>query len=256
MKHDTPKRFLESHLPAKSKFPRGTKALTKTDDGGEVPQVIGMRKTHRLSKKSDHRYHDVHTAVLRRFLMDKKGQPWDQVYSEICAEADARSYTGHQLRQYLDYLVEQNCSIREDGQVVDERGHEVARFGGHAFYVHPETRTLEHIEKRRYHRPKPVQTVFEMDGTFYHQHDGTWYRVTMELVPYVKHVNGYWHYDFYSLRYRSDAFGISVGFPYFSQNAWVQRYGKSPEGKPWYCVKKESANHREIAKLKKKHNLS
>jgi hypothetical protein len=221
------------------------------EDGQNVYNPHGMRSVHHYTiKYEDRGYLGTDSAVLHRFLQSRTGRPWDQVYSEICKEADDRSFEGHHLREYLDYDVEQHCTIDKDGEVLDQRGLHVARFWGE-FYVHPETKTLEYTEKKRYQRQETPRTVFDMDGKCYHEHKGIWYRVEMEEVPGrpAKRLE-YWP-SWITDAFLSNDFGFSIYF-YAVANMLRDKYGLSPNGKCWYCTKKQSANSREIAKLKKK----
>lgn len=261
MRQDMPKRFLKGSRRTKGRFPRGTKKLTRTDDGESV-QVMGMKRVHRFANKFGQPELELDFAVMRRFLMRRRGQPWDKVYSEICTQADGRSFEGSQFREWL--LIEQNCYFDEDGKLVNDKGMELRHWTGHVFYVHPETKTLEYIDKRfPAHRWDDMpQKVFEMDGVLYHQHKGLWYRVKMEVVP----ITNKWGHPCpdYDHAIWVDAFG-SYGL--ISPHVWDYRraspmhilwnkYGLSPSRRGWYCVEKQSANKKEIARLKKKHNLN
>jgi hypothetical protein len=51
------------------------------------------------------RYLGDRLAPLHRWLAKQVGRPWDDVYSEICQVADARSLRGYHLRQHVrDYV--------------------------------------------------------------------------------------------------------------------------------------------------------
>lgn len=248
MRHDMPKRFLKHGRTVKGRFPRHAKKFNiKDEDGQELSSPRGMKKVHRLTNKWDYTgYLGTDFAVMHRFLQSRKGQPWDKVFSEICAEADDRSFEGHHLREYIP--VEMNCSIDEDGIVRDEHGHQVG-YHWDEFYVHPETKTLEHIPKQgKRYQYKPPHTVFEMDGKLYHEHKGLWYRVEMAEIP--KKTNSHW--DLMWPVNMKDAF-IELGYStyYHIQGKLTTEYGLSPDKNTWYCVKKESANSKEISKLKK-----
>lgn len=247
MRKDMAKRFLKHGKHSKGRFPRNCKNLSMIDeDGQNVYSPHGMRSVHHYTVKYEDRgYLGTDSAILHRFLQSRKGRPWNQVYSEICKEADDRSFKGYHLREYLDYEVEQNCIIDKDGEVLDQRGLHISRFRG--FYVHPETGNLEYIEKKRWRIPEIPHTVFEMNGRFYHEHEGIWYRVDMEEVPSPAKHHDYWP------SWITDTF---IGFEfaiyfYAVANILRDKYGLSPNGKCWYCTKKQSANSREIAKLKK-----
>jgi hypothetical protein len=236
------RRFIKHGKRSKPPRIRHTKRMTEKDeDGQELNNPHGMKKAHLYANKSLYGG-DVGTdfSVLYRFLHSRKGRPWDQVYSEICAEADDRSFQGHHLRYWLDSQVEQKCIIDENGDVLDHRGMPVWR----EFYVHPETGLLEYVEARRPRRPETPKTVFEMDGKFYHKHKSIWYRVEMEED------GNCWPSDLHDV-FVSEELGFAA-YRWRVASQLREKYGKSPNGRAWYCVKKQSANSREIAKLKKK----
>lgn len=254
MRPDMPKRFLKHGKHTKGRFPRNCKKLSlKDEDGQEVHNPHGMSAVHHYTVKYEDRgYFGTDFAVLRRFLHSRKGRPWDQVYSEICKEADDRSFEGHHFREYLEITVEQNCTIDENGTIRDQRGMRVANFWGE-FYVHPETGILEFIEKKRWRRPDPVHSIFEMDGKLYHEHKGIWYRVEMQEIPKLGPDIHYWPSDLNDA-FLSEELGFAVYF-YRVTCELRDKYGLSPKKKCWYCIKKQSANSHEISKLKKKYDL-
>ena len=265
MKPDTLKKFVKSHAVRNpDRFPRRGKKLKEinSEDG---PSKIGMG---RIQEHSCHK--DRNFAVMKRFLNKHRGQSWDDVYSEICETADCRSFTGHEFRESLNYVVDQHCTIDKDGKIIDSHGHPLGSVIGRRgqFFVHPETKTLEYVNGRKnFWREKTPVTVFEMNGILFHKHEDIWWRVQMKEVPEKKSpIFGYMYQDFNSGVY-SDAFGLysclekSVNSKTFDYRlispSYVLRakYGVGPNGRQWYCASKQSANHREIAALKKKHKL-
>jgi len=79
-------------------------------------------------------------SILERFLVKRVGLPWDKVYAEVCAVADARSFTGAEVRDYIKDLVATDCWL--DGRALlchDERGRVQEVTGLH---VHPKTGLL------------------------------------------------------------------------------------------------------------------
>ena len=50
-----------------------------------------------------------HFNALERFLVRNVGRPWDKVYAEICASADARSFLKAEVRGYVEYVVAVKC---------------------------------------------------------------------------------------------------------------------------------------------------
>ena len=256
MRKDMTKRFLEPGRGSKTKFPRHCKAFNKTDeDGNFLNNPQGMKQIYHLTPKGDD-HGDIGTdfSVLRRFLRSRVGQPWDKVYSEICAEADLRSFPGHHLREWLDYEVEQKCTIGDDGEVLDHRGNHVKNSHWEEFYVHPKTGILEFDGKKKWKRTPPEQSVFEMDGMLYHEHNGVWYRVKMqELKKIPSRFLGSKHmvYDEHCVENEVIIKGLCDNYPWNVIQKLEKEYGHSPNGRVWFCIWKESANSKEISKLKK-----
>lgn len=257
MRRDMPKKFLESGKGTKGRFPRNCKNLSKKDeDGQHVHNPQGMKKAHRYTVKyEDHGYVGTDFAVLRRFLQSRVGQPWDQVYSEVCAEADSRSFKGHHLREWLEFEIEQNCQMEGD-IVVDQRGIPLGRYWRWGdFYIHPVTGTLECSRVEQIRRKEPnKKKVLELNGQQYYQHDGLWYRVKMQEVPLVEHkgFGGRRYKDIDSWWALKDVMlDLSRTYHEWSvKNKLINTYGRSPNGKVWCCVWKQSANSKEIKKLK------
>ena len=247
MREDMPKKFLEPSSGKRGKFPRRSKKILPDEEGNTSIPARGMKKLHSVVDPDNDRYTGTDFSLMRRFLKSRRGRPWDEVYSEICQQADYRSHSGHHLREWISYLVDQNCRI-VDGEVCDERGIKVAHWWNQ-FYVHPETKTLEYIEFRRYRRKENEQTVFEMDGVFYHKHDdGIWYRVKFAPVPKQDRASVY-------IRGVNDVF---VEQKPYTESVWRftqilhDKYGPGEEGTR-YCCWKQQANSHEIEKLKKKY---
>lgn len=257
MRRDMPKKFLEpgSESRCTTRYPRSSKKLQpKGEDGVRDFDDHGMQKVWKAFGKYGWKSVGTDFSLLRRFLMKRKGRPWDDVYSEICEHADAKSFEGHHLRNWLSYAVTQNCFIGEDGVVRDEHGHELGKWWCQ-FYVHPETKTLEWIQPKRKNKKEKVQTVFELDGQLYHKHDdGLWYRVRFNLVP----EGSYW----WEMRF-TDAFWTEKQMvkmaPWSIRSlvqVLIQKYGVGDDKKARYCCWKQSANSNEIAKIKAKYGLT
>lgn len=255
MKRDMPRTFIEPHRPShKGKYPRGTKKLRQCDDEGELySPPTGMKRTHAYANKFDSGYIGTNFGALRRFLRSRVGQDWNDVFSEICEQADARSFRGHHLREWLEFTVDVKTRM-EGGKIVDQQGSDITvTFHRDNFYVHPLTNKLERSEPRKREKwsESVPKSVFEVEGQFFHEHDGIWYRVLMEEA---KKTPSRWGYLTYSTSYPDKLIKFP---PEYNYNYWsVERllrnkYGYSPSGKVWYCIHKESANSKEIARLKK-----
>lgn len=253
-KTDLPKKFLEGSTPRnKGKFPRGTKTFNKWDgqEDHSVPPV-GMSRTHHIANKlCDWGCVGTNFSALKRYLRSRVGHDWNGVYSEICAKADKRTFKGHHLREWLEFAVEIQTHMR-DGKVVDKNGHDVTiSFGRENFYVHPESGTLEasKVHKRKSWMEHVPKTVYEVEGQKFHLHDGIWYRVEMREVDQT---NKRWaNYSIHHMVTGDEFVEISPKeYNYTIERKLRAKYGYSPEGKLWHCVGKESANSKEIAKVK------
>lgn len=253
MRHDMVERFSETkgYRSKRTKFPRRHKKVAKTDQEGLPTNVTGMRKVHAVAGHMSGHYQGGDYDILTRFLVSNRGRPWDEVYSEICQSADYRHIDGHRLREAIGFIVEQNCTVNEHGEICDSTGGSFARWR-RQLYVHPETKKLEwHGMQKRWRKKVPIKTVFEVDGQLFHKHsDGNWYRVEMREV---QRINRY----YYEVTSITDAFQADHSgkrpFPFYwdSIRMLTDKYGISPDGNAWYCVKKQSASSKEIKKLKK-----
>jgi hypothetical protein len=122
-------------------------------------------------------------------------------------------------------------------------------------YVHPVTGILciAPSQKSKY-RHTIEQKVWELDGTLYYEHEDLWYRVKMKNFEKKKMWWGYgYEYDLLTPR---DVFQGDNAFLYSRRATSVNysaKYGLDPKGRAWYCIFKESANSREIARVKAKY---
>lgn len=260
MRQDMAERFSEGKNQHKRKFPRRQKAVARLDEDGVPQPITSMGKVHRAA--GDWHYDNGYGsdyAIMRRFLRSNLGRPWDEVYSEICEQADARSHDGHRLRECVDHIIEKNCTFDENGFLINEKGHRLSKWYRWEFYVHPETKNLEYIERRRKFVQPEIKTVYEMDGDHYHQHEGIWYKVEMKPIPKYRERWG----AVYSATI-IDAFEThlppkqpkDMRFYYWNwMDRYKEKYGYGPDNKPWYCASKKSANKRDIRKLKKKYDI-
>ena len=83
---------------------------------------------------------------LRRYLRSNVGRPWDKVYSEIRAVADARGVRGFHLLTHVAWFVQTNCVLGEDKQVLTLQPWRHSPVQG--FYVHPKSGLLRFAKYR------------------------------------------------------------------------------------------------------------
>jgi hypothetical protein len=229
MREDMPKKILEPSSGRRGKFPRHSKKYLPDEEGNTLIPTHSMTKVHSVASVCL-KYTGTDFSVMRRFLMSCRGRLWDQVYSEICDNADYRSHNGHSLRQWIEMLVEHNCQMIDE-QVCDKHGIKISSWNGDNFFIHPETKTLEFSEHHSYRKKNKQQTVFKIDDVLYHNHEGIWYRVKFAPLPEHK-----------------------LFTDVFLENPLRQtlsaKYGLGENGVR-YCCWKQQANHKEVQKLKR-----
>jgi hypothetical protein len=121
-----------------SKTPR-KKAIILDAQGDQINESANHipRKRQKMRNSS--------LNVLERFLVKSIGRPWNKVYAEVCVVADARSFAGAEVRDYLKSLVSTECWT--EGQSVmshDGQGRPQLVTG---LYVHPKSGLLLREEK-------------------------------------------------------------------------------------------------------------
>lgn len=130
---------------------------------------------------------------LKSYLKHSVGQPWDDIYSELCANLDRRSVSGLHVFQHLWHYVENNCYIGVDGKVYTEKGYGPRRVGhgDFDFYVHPWTGLLSQLPlkeswRKHYARKRaqlPVTELSLVDGNKCQLIKGIWY-----FIVYTKRI--------------------------------------------------------------------
>lgn len=198
MRYDMAKVLIEDARTCSSERSRKWGQRLKYDpdsDYEDQPQRTGRRRRQGYSNKEST---DV-LGPLKGYLKSKVGQPWDDVYSEICAQLDRRSVTGNHVFTHLWQYVERNCYIGAKTGTVYTIGRYSNRVGW--FYVHPWTGILCDSDNdgwltgRFKPKPKPV-TLVQIgdigDCKAYEWIQGHWYYteysyMTMyEMRPYFQ----------------------------------------------------------------------
>lgn len=163
---------------------------------------------------------------LERFLRRRVGRPWDEVYSEIRASVDERTVTGNHLLLHLGQMVERNCRLTADGQLVFER------WKRPEFHVHPRTGLLCEVRRpgQREQRllrllAEPVTLLVVDDNHGYRKHEGNWYKVKLRKV----HNRG-------RMMPVYDIFLNKEVYP--------------PFGESWVALEKKSCNRKELAEVR------
>lgn len=237
----------EASRRRKEKLQRGKKSRYR-EEGDFGPSRIGMRKFHGDYWGSSGWFK---WGPVKRFLAKHVGENWDDVYSEMCKEADSRTDQGVQFREWIKFTVELNVRF-EDGKIVNDRGFEIGKWRPE-FYVHPDTKKLEMTTAHRSRKKKDeFIKVFYIGEQAYHWHGGLWWRVKMTPIKYAEGLVSY---------YSSDQFiGGEVShtnyYDHYARRRLLQdKYGLDKDGNLQFCSERESANGREIQQLYKLYNF-
>jgi hypothetical protein len=123
-----------------------------------------------------------HLGPLRRLLLSKVGQPWDDVYSELCRRLDTNTLTGRHVLFHVWGYVERHV-VLIDGVPYAKGNLNYPLSGWRRFclYVHPETGILCSATTAPADPPKKPDDVVVIDA--YHQYrklDGVWYFITFQ----------------------------------------------------------------------------
>ncbi|MBH8574037.1 hypothetical protein I8752_13590 [Nostocaceae cyanobacterium CENA369] len=152
-----------------------------SQDGLLNPYLIKTRnKSKRLSD---------HLGPLRRFLRSKVGQPWNEVYSELCQRLDPSTMAGQHVIGHLWDFVERYVEMI-GGELYSKsyRWYQIPLDGSYRdrFYIHPETGILCAVKKLpRKQKQKQQQTdlVIVDDYHQYHKLNEIWYLISFEDFP-------------------------------------------------------------------------
>lgn len=173
--HRLDKIIVERPRKGKIKTPKSAKKYQQTyDDEFSSNEPKCRFKTKYKS--------DDNLTPLKRFLFSRVGQPWNDVYSELCRRFDKRTLTGYHLFEHLESLVVRHVEFIEGIPLEKCRsGYPNSRFLGNYgwFYVHPETGILSAFKfLTKSQRKKQIERL-KLDE--YHQYiklENVWYLVT------------------------------------------------------------------------------
>lgn len=160
------------------------------------------RDIGRKRKYEDYKEFDDHISPLYRYLEKACGRPWNDVYSEICANLKLDSTTQRHIRDHVDDYVEKNVRYKDGKPVVCRWGMEISiespdRYFAPNFWVDREGILRAGRARRRKYKPDYSEWTPPTDLTFpYVQKDGYWYQVDLRRAgpleeSYEHYVNGY-----------------------------------------------------------------
>ncbi|BAT55834.1 hypothetical protein NOS3756_48280 [Nostoc sp. NIES-3756] len=154
----------------------------------------GLLSPYLIKPRNKSKYLADHLGPLRRFLRSKVGQPWNDIYSELCQRLKTNTMTGQHVIGHLWDFVERDVEII-DGQVYHKTRHNyrnrLVASCRDGFYIHPETGILCAVEKvpRKCKRKQEQTDILIIDDTHqYHKINDIWYLITFEDFPPTDYV--------------------------------------------------------------------
>ncbi len=133
---------------------------------------------------------------LRRWLYSKVGQPWDDVYNELCQRLETRTLSGQHILFHVWGFVERNVVLIDGIPCYKTCRHYSTTYSCYKgyqpvypgkLYIHPETGILYLVQKAPKEPPKKRDDVVSVDS--YHQYrklDDVWYLVTLKDISSIE----------------------------------------------------------------------
>lgn len=176
MRNDMHKVIAEPGRRGGHDFVKNRDRITANID--DLPTREGIRRKGSYDRRS--RCHNYNP--LRRYLASKVGQPWNEVFSDICANNDLRNYVQGEVREHLRWMIHENVEV-VDGKPRATDGYVIWR----DFWVHPETGNLMKAPgytRRPWGGWKTKYEQIAVDAqTKYVKVDGIWYKVSFR--PFI-----------------------------------------------------------------------
>lgn len=149
----------------------------------------GLLSPYLIKPRNKSKYLSDHLGPLRRFLRSHIGQPWNDVYSELCQRLDSSTMAGqHVLSHVWDY-VERHVELIDGIPYSKPYCISHRQLGSHyrnQFYVHPETGILcaaDKIPRKPKRTPSQTDVIILDDYRQYQKLNEIWYLITFEEFP-------------------------------------------------------------------------
>ncbi|MBW4472344.1 MAG: hypothetical protein KME45_18365 [Stenomitos rutilans HA7619-LM2] len=198
----------------------------------------GLFNSYLIKPRNKSKYLSDHLGPLRRFLRSKVGQPWNDVYSELCQRLDGSTMAGQHVLDHVQDYVERHVELI-NGIPCQKSRRQYRLTQGYRFklYVHPETGILcdpaeSSLTSIADPPPKPKWQTDTINLDAYHQYhklDDIWYLITYQEIPATESV--------FDILYRVT---VTRGQKGFSDRL--------------YAASKHQCNKREIKLIQKKLN--
>ncbi|QIR35805.1 hypothetical protein HCG51_02900 [Tolypothrix sp. PCC 7910] len=149
----------------------------------------GLFNHYLIKTRYKSKYLSDHLGPLRRLLRSKVGQPWNDVYSELCQRLDHNTMAGqHVIGHIWDYVERYVEIIDGIPYRKSHRGFELPLDWSNRdrFYIHPDTGILCAVEKApRKQKQKTQETDFIIIDNYheYQKLNDIWYVITFGNFP-------------------------------------------------------------------------
>ena len=147
----------------------------------------GLLNPYLIKPRNKSKYLSDHLGPLRRFLRSKVGQPWNNVYSELCQRLKTNTMAGQHVISHVWDYVEQHVEII-DGVIYSKQRYRIRLDISYRdrFYIHPETGILcavEKVPRKQKRKQEQTDVVIIDDNRQYHKLNEIWYLITFEDFP-------------------------------------------------------------------------
>jgi hypothetical protein len=149
----------------------------------------GLFNPYLIKPRHKSKYLSDHLGPLRRLLRSKVGQPWNDVYSELCQRLDDNTMAGRHVIGHIWDYVERYVEIIDGIPYLKPFGSSkipLDRCHRDRFYVHPETGILcaaKIIPRKQQQRKQETDFIIIDDYHEYQKLNDSWYLITFGDFP-------------------------------------------------------------------------
>jgi len=144
----------------------------------DLPTKESMK--HRW-KKSDLKTLNENLAPFYRYLCKQVGRPWNDVYSEIREQINARSAVQLHILQHLEQYVEKHVEYDEKGIPHKKSAYSYASSEVDGLYVCPDTGILKEHKRPSWRNrfKKPAPNYLTIEGRNYVRSEHGWFEIEL-----------------------------------------------------------------------------
>lgn len=236
------------------------RALLNREEPEEATSYVPMRKLHKDQKQLNE-----NLSPLKRFLESKRGQRWDDIYSEMREHVSAGNEVQNHILSHLNNYVELDCVTLDDGNVVRSNGEKLSTYS--PYYVDQDGILKQKVKQGRWRdKKKRNKDSIRISHMVYAERiNDIWYIVqyknitkeptkdvlTNEVV-YYENVPAQFKTDIlgganYSIKYTRfvPSYDRVFGTPHKINNS---HWNQTPTTKSWIAISKKQMNKKEIKK--------